>query len=231
MLHARDVDGAQAGGADRLHLLRPADDEPDPRVGLAPEPATVLEVCRASDVPVRVVLRLAASWTTTGGELARLVGLAEDYLARGAEGVSFGFLGPDLDVDLEVCAHLAARLPGVPWTFHRGFDAVLAPHRAWPRLAGLPGLDAVHSAGSPRGWAAGRDGLLGALGDAGVLPLLVAAGGVVAEDVPWLVRGGLRRVHLDAQARPGGASRAYVDARHVRSWRTLLDDAVARRAR
>jgi copper homeostasis protein len=52
--------------------------------------------------------------------------------------------------------------------------------------------------------------------------------GLVAEQVPWFVRAGVRMFHLGPQARPGGSWRAYVDAAHVRSWRLLLDDAVSR---
>ena len=71
--HPGDVAGADEGGADRLHVVGEDD--------LSPEPALVSSVCRESDLPVFVQLRLTDSWTTTGGELARLPGLAEDYLA------------------------------------------------------------------------------------------------------------------------------------------------------
>ena len=42
-----------------------------------------------------------------------------------------------------------------------------------------------------------------------------------------LVRAGVRQFHVGRSVRPGGSWKAYVDARHVRSWRLLLDDAVA----
>jgi copper homeostasis protein len=53
-------------------------------------------------------------------------------------------------------------------------------------------------------------------------------GGLLAEHVPWLVRTGVRQLHLGPQTRPGGSPRAYVDAALVRSWRLLADDALAR---
>ena len=56
-------------------------------------------------------------------------------------------------------------------------------------------------------------------------------GGLLAEQVPWFVRTGVRQFHLGAQARPGASYKAYVDAAHVRSWRLLLDDALDRAAR
>ena len=223
VLDPRDVPGAAEGGADRLLLATAA--------GMSPEPALVSAVCRESDLPVEVVLRLNDTWSTTGGELTRLVGLGEDYLGSGAVGLSFGFLDADLEVDAEICDYLAAQLPGVRWTFGRAVDDTLDPQRSWRRLRGLPGLTGVRSAGSPRGLEAGFDDLLEHAREPAVARLLVASGGLLAEQVPWFVRAGVRRFGLERQVRPGGSTRAYVDARHVRSWRLLLDDAIERAAR
>jgi copper homeostasis protein len=223
--HERDVAGAQEGGADRLHVVAPGAGQH----ALSPEITTVSAVCRDTDLPVFVLLRLNDSWTTTGGELTRLVGLAEDYLSIGAAGVSFGFLDADLEIDTEVCAHLAASLPNVPWTFHRALDDTLEPRRAWRALLGLPGLVHVRSAGSPRGMAEGYDDLLAtAESDPAIAALLMPGGGLLAEHVPWLVRVGVRAFHLGAQVRPGASRKAYVDAALTRSWRLLLDDSMDR---
>lgn len=224
VLDPRDVPGAEEGGADRL-LLATAE-------GKSPEPALVSAVCRDTEVPVHVVLRLDDTWSTTGGEMTRLVGLAEDYLGSGAAGVSYGFLDADLEVDTETCAYLAAQLPNVPWIFSRAIDDTLDLRRSWRRLEGLPGLVAVCSAGSPRGLEAGFDELLAlAASDPGVARTLMPGGGLVAEQVPWFVRTGVRQFRLGRQARPGASYKAYVDAGHVRSWRLLLDDAVDRASR
>jgi copper homeostasis protein len=227
VLHPRDVLGADEGGADRLFVV--ADVE---RGGLSPEPGTLSSICRETDVPVRAMLRLNDGLTTTGGELTRLVGLGEDYLSMGAEGLCFGFLDSDLEVDVEVCGYLADRLPEVPWTFHRAVDSALSTDRAWRRLLGLPGLDAVLSAGSARGLEAGCDELTDrAAADPRVAGLLMAGGGLRGEHVPWLTRAGVRQFHVGSTVRPGGSwTKSYVDAAHVRSWRMLLDDAVDRAA-
>jgi copper homeostasis protein len=223
--HERDVPGAVEGGADRLHLVALTD---GPRA-LSPEITTVSAVCRDTELPVFVLLRLNDSWTTTGGELTRLVGLAEDYLSVGAGGVSFGFLDADLEIDTEVCSRLASSLANVPWTFHRAVDDTLDPRRSWRRLMGLPGLVNVRSAGSPRGMGEGYDDLLAtAESDPAIAALLMPGGGLLAEHVPWLVRTGVRAFHLGPQVRPGGSRKAYVDAGLTRSWRLLLDDALDR---
>jgi copper homeostasis protein len=221
VLHPRDARGADEGGADRLFAVSDVDSG-----GRAPEPSLVSAICRESDLPVRAMLRLNDTYTTTGGELTRLVGLAEDYLAVGAEGVVFGFLDSDLLVDVEVCTYLADALTGVPWTFHQAIDASLESDRAWRQLLALPGVDAVLSAGSSRGMATGHEELTQrAAGDPAVAALLMAGGGLQAEHVPWLVRAGVRQFQVAESVRPGGSwAKSDVDAGHVRSWRMLLDD-------
>ena len=225
VLHPRDVAGADEGGADRIEIVTDIE-----AGGLSPEPGVVSSICKETEVPARVMLRLNDALSTTGGELSRLVGLAEDYLSVGAEGLVFGFLDTDLEIDIEVCAHLTDRLPGVPWTFHRAIDSALETDRAWRQLGRLPGLDAVLSAGSPRGLEVGHDELTDrAAADPDVARLLMAGGGLRPEHVPWLVRAGVRQFHVGSSARPGGSwTKAYVDPGHVRAWRMLLDDAVDR---
>jgi copper homeostasis protein len=221
----RDVAGAQEGGATRLHAVGAGPST----VALSPEPATVSAICRGSDLPVFGLLRLSESWTTTGGEMARLVGLAEDFLACGADGVSFGFLDADLEIDVETCTFLAVSLPNVPWTFHRAIDDALDARRAWRRVLDLPGLVNVRSAGSARGMGEGYDDLLALVeSDPVIASVVMPGGGLLAEHVPWLVRAGVRAFHLGPQVRPGGSAKAYVAADLVRSWRLLLDDAAAR---
>jgi copper homeostasis protein len=222
VLHPRDVRGAHDGGADRLFAVVDVESG-----GRSPEPSLVSGICRETDVPVRAMLRLNDTFTTTGGELTRLIGLAEDYLAVGAEGVAFGFLDSDLLVDVEVCSHLADALPGVPWTFHHAIDSSLESDRAWRQVVSLPGVDAVLSAGSARGMGAGHEELTQRAARApDVARLLMAGGGLAAEHVPWLVRAGVRQFQVGEAVRPGGSwSKSDVDAGHVRSWRMLLDDA------
>jgi copper homeostasis protein len=178
---------------------------------------------------VRVVLRLSTADLVDGGSYARLVALAREYVTLGAEGVSFGFLDPDLEIDRATCLALASDLQ-LPWSFHAGFDAALEPDRAWRDVRALPWLDGVTTAGSSRGLAIGADDLIArAAADRGLARLVLAAGGLLPEHVPWLVRAGVRQFGVGASVRPGRSwTKAYVDAGHVRAWRMLLDDALSR---
>jgi len=224
VLHARDVPGCHEGGADRLALVVPGEGG-----GMSPDLAAAASVIRASELPVRIMLRLNDSFTTTGGEFMRLVGLAEEYVSLGAEGVVFGFLDADLEVDVETCTALAGSLPGVPWTFHGAIDHTLDTARSWRRVVNLPGLTAVSAAGSPQGLERGYDELLALVGSSpDIARLVMPADGLLPEHVPWLARAGVRQFHVGVQVRPGATYRSYVDGEFVRSWRSMLDDATAR---
>ncbi len=221
MLHPRDVPGADEGGADRVVCA-------DRRVpgGTSPEPGLVSSICKETELPVRVLLRLNDSHTTTGGELTRLVGLAESYLNVGAEGVVFGFLDVDLLVDVEVCRHLADALPGVPWTFSRALDDSLEADLAWRQVLSLPGLDAVHSAGSPQGLGVGFDDLVDRVGsDPGVARVLMAGGGL-ARGARAVVAAGRRTTVLRRLL--GSAGRLVGQGVRRSRTRACLEDAARR---
>ena len=218
-----DVKGATDGGADRLEVMvRPEDG------GLTPDLDAVRAFREASSLPIRVRLRLREDYSSTGGELSRLIGLAQTLTADGVDGFSVGFVSPDLDVDVSLTEALADGLGGAPWTFHRAIDHVLSRRKAYVALRDLPGLDSVLTAGSARGTEFGVDQLCSEVTDDPALaPLVIAGGGLRAEDVPWLARAGVRAFHVGSSVRPGRSTKAYVDAGLVRSWRTLVDDSVA----
>ena len=225
VLSLADAEAAQAGGADRVHVVGRMDSD-----GLSPEPQLVSALRRSTDLPMRTMVRLSDGFSTTGGELTRLIGLAEEYLSLGAEGLVFGFLDADLEVDLEITSAMVDAIGGARWTFHRAIDQALDYRRAWRQVKQLPGLDAVLTAGSASGGSAGIEELLAwAKEDASVVRLAVVAGALEAEQVPWLSQAGIHKFQLGAVARPGGSwTRSSVDAAYVRSWRTLVDDAALR---
>jgi copper homeostasis protein len=223
VLHPKDAVAATDGGADRLLLVA----EPG-EVGISPDLATVSSVVKSTDLPVRVMLHRGGGFEVSPDDIDALAEFAEAAVALGARGFSFGFLDRMLEVDAEACSELASRVR-LPWTFHRGFDSTLNPRRAWREVVNLPGLDAVASAGSSRGMAVGADELLEHAANPRVAALLLAGGALQPEQVPWLVRAGVRQFGVGASVRPGRSwTRSFVDVDHVRTWRMLLDDAVAR---
>jgi copper homeostasis protein len=222
-----DAAGAQEGGADRIELV--ADMESD---GLTPDVRTLRDVRDECDIPIRVMLRANDGFSTSGSELSRLKGAANQLVAAGADGFVLGFLGPSAEIDLEVTMTLAEEFSGLPWTHHRAIDHALDHDRAWAAVRTFRGMDTVLTAGSARGVAAGLDELCRrASDDPQVAELIMAGGGLKADHVPWLARAGVRKFHVGSRVRPAGSWKAYVDAAMVRSWRTLVDDAVGAAAR
>lgn len=221
VLHAADAARAEEGGADRVHVVGSLLDG-----GRSPEPGLVEQIRDATSVHMRVLLRLRDGFSTDGGELVRLRGLAASYVDAGADGLVLGFLNGHSEVDREVVGALVADADW-PWTFDRAVDSAFDPDRAWRDLVGLPRLDQVHTAGSARDLEHGLDDLIArAKADPAVARLIMAGGGLLAEHVPWLVRAGVRAFHLDSAARPLGSWKAYVDPQLVGMWRTLIDSAV-----
>ena len=221
----RDVPGAQEGGATRLHLVsRGPSGGPVARARhrVRRLPRERPAGLRAA-APQRVVDHDRRRDDPAGRARRGLPGL------RGGRGrVRLPRRRPG-DRRRRRARHLADSLPNVPWTFHRAIDDALDARRAWRRVLGLPGLVNVRSAGAARGMGEGYDDLLAIVeSDPAIAALVMPGGGLLAEHVPWLVRAGVRAFHLGPQVRPGGSAKAYVDAELVRSWRLLLDDAVAR---
>ncbi len=222
-LHAADAERAEAGGADRLEVVGTLD-----YGGLSPEPAMVGQIRRATSLPIRVMLRLREGFGTDGGEVARLKGLASSYRSVGADGLVLGFLNAHTEVDADVVREIVGE-PDYGWTFHRAIDSCMSTDRAWRTLRTLPGLDQVLTAGSARGVAEGLDELVDrARNDVGARSVIMAGGGLQPEHVPWLTRAGIRAFHIGTPARPLGSYKAYIDPDLVRTWRTLIDDAVRR---
>ncbi|MDQ7991149.1 MAG: copper homeostasis protein CutC [Propionicimonas sp.] len=219
-----DAERAEAGGADRIELVGTMDEG-----GLSPSPGLVEQVRAATSIQLRVMVRLREGFSTDGGEAVRLQGLIASYADAGADGMVLGYLNGLGEVDREVVGALTD--DGTwPWTFHRALDSVLDTDRAWQVLRDLPRLDQVLTAGSARGVEQGLDELLGrARTDPWAATVIMAGGGLRAEDVPWLARAGIRAFHIGSAARPGGSFRAYVDEALVRSWRQLVDSEVRHR--
>jgi copper homeostasis protein CutC len=221
-LTVEDARAAEEGGADRIEVV--ADMAAD---GLTPDPELVAEMRAATSLPLRVMLRANAGFGTTVPELDRLRRAAELHRQAGADGFVLGFLDPLGGVDTGAVGKLAAVVAPLPWTFHRAVDHATAPALAWRTVRDLGGgLDAVLTAGSPRGVDAGADALVRRAAEgprsAG---LIMAGGGLRRKHVALLAAAGVTAFHVGTAVRPDGSWDAPVDARLVREWRALVSAA------
>ncbi|MFJ2159196.1 MULTISPECIES: copper homeostasis protein CutC [unclassified Streptomyces] len=219
-LGAEDAVAAQAGGADRLELV--TDMAAD---GLTPPVETFAAIRAAVDIDLRVMLRLADGFAA--GDVDRLVRIAGELRAAGADQFVLGFLGPDGGVDLDAVERVVAELDGCAWTFHRAIDRAADRDALRKQLADLPGLDAYLTAGAADGVDDGLATLLreAALhGEPGYEQRLLVGGGLRLDHVPTLIAAGVDAFHIGGAARPGGWERP-VSAAAVGEWRAVLDGA------
>ncbi|GAA3305382.1 copper homeostasis protein CutC [Dactylosporangium vinaceum] len=210
-LDAADARAAQDGGADRVELVSDM-----AAGGLSPAPAVVESVLAAVSIPVRVMVRTTPDFTARVPAVLRRL---RELRAAGATEFVLGFLTPAGAVDPAV----VDALDGAPWTFHRAIDHAADRAAAWPRLAGLPGLTSVLTAGAPTGMADGLPVLLAeAPAHAG---LMLAGGGLRESHLAPLTAAGVRAFHSGSAVRPGGRWTAPVSVDLVRRLRQALGPA------
>ncbi|MFF4802554.1 copper homeostasis protein CutC [Streptomyces sp. NPDC001351] len=217
-LDAEDAVAAQAGGADRLELV--ADMAAD---GLTPPVETFAGIRAAVDIDLRVMLRPADGFAA--GDVERLVRVARELRAAGADQFVLGFLDTDGQVDLDAVERLVGELDGCRWTFHRAIDRAADRDALRKQLDGLPGHDTYLTAGSPAGVDDGLPTLLAEAarcGEPGYEPRIMVGGGLRLEHVPQLRAAGIDAFHIGGAARPGGWD-GPVSAESVREWRQVLD--------
>ncbi|GHF79663.1 copper homeostasis protein CutC [Streptomyces griseosporeus] len=217
-LDPEDAVAAQAGGADRLELV--TDMAAD---GLTPSVATFAGIRAAVDLDLRVMLRLADGFAA--GDVARLVGLAGELRAAGAQEFVLGFLSADGSVDLGTVERVLSALDGCSWTFHRAIDRAADRDALRKALDGMPGLDTYLTAGAAGGVDAGLPTLLAEArrqGEPGYEQHILVGGGLRLDHVPRLLDAGISGFHIGGAARPGGWE-GPVSVEAVAEWRSVLD--------
>ncbi|MER6381563.1 copper homeostasis protein CutC [Streptomyces sp. NPDC001250] len=217
-LDAEDAVAAQAGGADRLELV--TDMAAD---GLTPSVAVFAGIRAAVDIDLRVMLRLADGFAA--GDVERLVGVAGELRAAGADQFVLGFLDADGGADLAALERLVGVLDGCAWTFHRAIDRAADRDALRKQLADLPGLDTYLTAGASGGVDEGLPTLVaeaGRRGEPGYDQTLLVGGGLRLEHVRPLRNAGIDAFHIGGAARSAGWA-GPVSQEAVAEWRRALD--------
>ncbi|MFI5794206.1 copper homeostasis protein CutC [Streptomyces sp. NPDC051677] len=221
-LDVEDAVAAQAGGADRLELV--TDMAAD---GLTPPVATFAGIRAAVDLSLRVMLRLSAGFAAgAAADVDRLVRVARELRAAGADEFVLGFLDAEGGVDLPVVERIVAELDGCRWTFHRALDHAADRDALRKQLDGLPGLDAYLTAGAAAGVDVGLPTLLAEAsrrGEPGYEQHLLVGGGLRLDHVPTLRSAGIDAFHIGGAARPNGWT-GPASAHAVAQWRHTLDE-------
>ena len=138
----QSVIAAQKGGADRVELCSDLFEG-----GLTPTIGTVLTALEMASIPINCMIR------PRGGDFCysdiEYEVMKQDVLAfkqAGVNGVVFGILTPEGDVDKKRCNELIELARPLSVTFHRAFDMTRDPYRALEDLIEL-GVDRVLTSG------------------------------------------------------------------------------------
>ena len=138
---------AQAGGADRLEVVRALE-----LGGLTPDPAIVERILAAVSIPIRVMVRNEASFAPGGPlELRALRNQAAQFASMGVDGLVLGFAA-DGGLNLDATSDVLSAAPGCRATFHRAFDEAADPLLAIEQLKSLPQIDRILTTGGAGTW-------------------------------------------------------------------------------
>ena len=182
---------AQQGGADRVELCANLLEG-----GTTPS-GGMIEVCRAHlHIGLHVIIRPRGGdfcYSSTEFDVMR-----RDILrakALGVDGLVFGILLPDGQIDIERTRELVALSRPLSITFHRAFDMTTDPHQALEELIGL-GIERVLTSGQEASALEGLDLIAELVQRAGDRIVVMPGGGVGRHMRKIVERGGVREVHV-----------------------------------
>jgi copper homeostasis protein len=213
-----DAREAALGGADRLEVVRAIHDG-----GLTPELALVREIAADVSLPLRIMVRENAGYSTDAGERPALRRAAAAFADAGVDGLVIGFAHAG-ELELGRVADVLEAAPDVNVTFHRAFDQLREPLGAIDALAGVARVDRILTSGG-EGTAAVRCERLRTYQErAGARLTIIAGGGLDVEMLSALVQiRTVREVHVGRAARKGHDPNGVVSATEVSRLREIID--------
>lgn len=144
---AAEAQEAEAGGADRLELVRALD-----QGGLTPATRIVAQVVTAVSIPVRVMLRENPSMSIRNeAELAHLRACAGELADFQIDGFVLGFSKRGL-LDRDSIYAVLEKIPRHSVTFHRAFEHISDPLHAIAELKAMRQFDRILTNGGEGPW-------------------------------------------------------------------------------
>jgi copper homeostasis protein len=211
-----DAKAAEAGGADRLEVVRDIE-----RDGLTPPVDLVRAIRLETRLPLRIMIRDSDGFTTTGDdEILTLQRAFAAFAELGADGAVTGFARDGL-LDLETTRAVLSAAPSLRVSFHRAFDSLIDPRAAIDALRTLPQIDRILTAGGIGDWPARCRCLEEYVERAGPNVTILPGGGVDAQGLRMLAASGrIREAHVGRAACEPPVPGAPVSADRVRWLKT-----------
>ena len=203
-----DAVAAVAAGADRLELNTALS-----LGGLTPSAGLFAEVRRRVSVPIIAMVRpRSGGFCYSEADFEVMLRDADAFLAAGADGLAFGVLSSDGEIDTDRCRKLRDVCGRRDIVFHRAFDVTPDPFAALETLVRL-GFTRVMTSGQAASAIAGADLIAAIVAAAGGRIELLPAGGINgANAAALLARTRCNQVHASVRgivrdpsvaARPG----------------------------
>jgi copper homeostasis protein len=199
--------------------------------GITPSLGVLKEVRKAVGLPIMVMLRpRAGGFVYSGGEFRTMQQDCEVALSNGADGVAFGILQGDHEIDVDRSRQLIRQAGRGQTVFHRAFDLTADPLGSLDQLVDL-GVTRVLTSGGRATAPEGAAMIAQLVERAGDRIEILSGGGVRAENVVELLRvTGCKQVHgsfSEARDDPAGPVAAglfrVTSAGAVRGVSGLLD--------
>ena len=215
---AADAAEAEAGGADRLEVVREIE-----RDGLTPPLDLVRSLIAATSLPQRVMDRESDGFEITRPrELIMLQRAFAGLADLGVHGAVVGF-ARDGALDRDLMASVLAVAPGLPVTLHRAFDSVRDPEAAIDAAVGFPQIDRILTSGGSGDWRARCERLTAWSKRAGPRITILPGGGVDDDALRALAQcPAITEAHVGKAAREPQVSTAPVSAARVRKLKSFI---------
>ena len=195
----QSVLSAQEGGADRVELCSNLFEG-----GLTPSLGTVITAKKLAQIPINCMIR------PRGGDFCysdlEFQAMKEDILAfkqAGVNGIVFGILTPEGDVDMERSREVIKLARPLSVTFHRAFDMTRDPYKALEDLIEL-GVDRVLTSGQEASVPEGADLLADLVKKADGRIIVMPGCGISERNFPKIhakINASEYHVHLPAEER------------------------------
>jgi copper homeostasis protein len=213
-----DATEAEAGGADRLEVVREIE-----RDGLTPPLDLVRSLRSATSLPLRVMVRESDGFSVTGPrELILLQRAFAELADLGVHGAVVGF-AREGRFDIDLMASVLAVAPGLPVTLHRAFDSVHDADAAIDAALAFPQIDRILTSGGSGDWDERCERLTAWSRRAGARITMLPGGGLDEAALTVLAKcPAVKEVHVGKAAREPQESTARVSARRVAWLKSLI---------
>ncbi len=186
---------AQKGGADRIELCSALEVG-----GITPSAGLLYRVLNQLEIETHVLIRpRGGDFCFSKQEIEVMIHDIHFAKKAGAHGVVFGALTAKNELDLEAIEKLATAAQGIDSSFHKAFDKLACPEKAFAALANL-GVKRVLTSGSQRTALAGLNNLKNWQNSYGDLLEIMPGGGIRPENAAQFVGCNFKSIHSAAIA-------------------------------